>query len=326
MIGSISSSAPALFARPPSTTPVGGSEDRSRAAGGALPDTAQAPAVQIVGGKNPLVAGDTAKPAEPGQPKEATEGEATTTSALQTELTAEERAQVARLRARDREVRAHEQAHAAAGGAVAGAPSYSYQTGPDGKQYAVGGEVPIRASASSGNPRQAIAQLQQVVRAALAPAQPSGQDRAVAAQAQAQIAQLQAQLAKESQAKAQAALQSANGEQKSNAAATPAGLPALPDLPETTPAAGRSSNTAAPGLARSRATPNGIGASDANPLGRGGVSALVRSAAAADGEETRNGGPIEAAPRGAGPVAAYQQTDHRAKPAAIIGRIVSLSA
>ncbi|MEQ9335590.1 MAG: putative metalloprotease CJM1_0395 family protein, partial [Miltoncostaeaceae bacterium] len=30
--------------------------------------------------------------------------------------------------------------HAAAGGQYAGAPSFTYQTGPDGKRYAVGGE------------------------------------------------------------------------------------------------------------------------------------------------------------------------------------------
>ena len=44
----------------------------------------------------------------------------------------------------DREERQHEQAHlSAAGGHARGGPSYQYETGPDGKRYAVGGEVSI---------------------------------------------------------------------------------------------------------------------------------------------------------------------------------------
>ena len=64
-----------------------------------------------------------------------------------------------------------------------GAVSFQYQTGPDGKRYAVGGEVPIDVSSVEGDPRATLAKMQQIRRAALAPASPSGQDRAVAAQA-----------------------------------------------------------------------------------------------------------------------------------------------
>jgi hypothetical protein len=251
---------------------------------------------------------------QPQQGPAAAEGD-TTKTASGKELTPEQQAQLAKLQARDREVRAHEQAHAAAGGALAGAPSYSYQTGPDGKQYAVGGEVPIRASASSGNPRQAIAQLQQVVRAATAPAQPSGQDRAVAAQAQAQIAELQAQLAQESQAKAQEALTGAGGDDARAAAptATPTGLPALPDLPEIAPV-GRSSGSglAAPGEAGADRTPRSI--------------VPVPDANSSD-DETGAGGPIEIGRHEAGAISAYQQHDgQHANPAALAGRILSLNA
>lgn len=88
------------------------------------------------------------------------------------------------LAARDREVRAHEAAHAAVGGRYAGSPSYTFQRGPDGVNYAVAGEVPISLpSSSSADPEEALAAAQQVRRAALAPATPSTQDRAVAAQA-----------------------------------------------------------------------------------------------------------------------------------------------
>ncbi len=94
------------------------------------------------------------------------------------------RALVAELRQRDREVRAHEAAHAAAGGAyVRGGPSFQYTRGPDGRLYAVGGEVQIDVSPVSGDPEATIAKMQVVRRAALAPARPSAQDRAVAARA-----------------------------------------------------------------------------------------------------------------------------------------------
>lgn len=87
------------------------------------------------------------------------------------------------MAARDREVRAHEAAHANVGGIYAGAPSYQYQRGPDGRNYAVGGEVSIDTSPVPGDPQATIAKAQVVRRAALAPAQPSLQDRAVASEA-----------------------------------------------------------------------------------------------------------------------------------------------
>ncbi|GEM_PF-2074635 len=59
---------------------------------------------------------------------------------LQKELMAAE------LRRVDMEVRAHEAAHLAAGGPYAGTAHFSYVKGPDGKYYAVAGEVPIDVS------------------------------------------------------------------------------------------------------------------------------------------------------------------------------------
>lgn len=94
---------------------------------------------------------------------------------------------VAQLRSIEEKVKAHEAAHKAAGGTMTGPVSYSYTRGPDGKNYITGGEVPI--SISPGNtPLETISRMQQVIHAALAPADPSPQDRAVAAQA-ASIAQ-----------------------------------------------------------------------------------------------------------------------------------------
>ncbi|MDR0304253.1 MAG: hypothetical protein LBH98_05740 [Chitinispirillales bacterium] len=100
------------------------------------------------------------------------------------EFSQEEQKIINDLKVRDQEVRNHEQAHIAAGGAyIRGGASYSYQSGPDGKQYAIDGEVSIDASPVKDNYEATIAKMQTVRAAALAPASPSGQDRAVAAAA-----------------------------------------------------------------------------------------------------------------------------------------------
>jgi SprA family protein len=100
------------------------------------------------------------------------------------DLSQEERQALTELKTRDREVRAHEQAHLGAAGPYAkGPPSFEFQTGPDGKPYAVGGEVQIDTSEISGNPEATLVKAQTIKRAATAPANPSAQDRQVAAQA-----------------------------------------------------------------------------------------------------------------------------------------------
>jgi len=91
--------------------------------------------------------------------------------------------QIRKLAERDREVRAHEQAHQAVGGQYAGAMSLTYERGPDGKNYAVGGEVPIDTSKVANDPEATLDKAETIRRAALAPAEPSSQDRRVAAQA-----------------------------------------------------------------------------------------------------------------------------------------------
>ena len=98
-------------------------------------------------------------------------------------MTPEEQAVVAELRQTDRQVRAHEQAHLAAAGGLARGVSFTYVTGPDGQRYAVGGEVSIDTSPVGGDPQATIRKAQQIRAAANAPANPSSQDRQVAAQA-----------------------------------------------------------------------------------------------------------------------------------------------
>ena len=116
------------------------------------------------------------------------------------QLSEEEIRQVRELKQRDRQVRTHEQAHLAAAGSLAqGGPSFKFQRGPDGQQYAVGGEVNIDISAEPGDPNATIEKAQRIRRAALAPANPSAQDRSVAAAATRIESEARAELARQPQ-------------------------------------------------------------------------------------------------------------------------------
>ena len=74
-------------------------------------------------------------------------------------------------------------AHQVAGGAYTGGASYDYDVGPDGKRYAVAGEVPIDYGPVPNDPQATIEKMQTVIAAAMAPADPSPKDHQVAAQA-----------------------------------------------------------------------------------------------------------------------------------------------
>ncbi len=107
---------------------------------------------------------------------------------------AAEQAVLRELQVRDREVRAHEQAHLAAAGRYArGGASFVYQKGSDGRMYAVGGEVSIDVGRAA-TPEETIDKMQTVRRAALAPAEPSAADRQIAAQASIRLAEAQREL------------------------------------------------------------------------------------------------------------------------------------
>ena len=100
----------------------------------------------------------------------------------------EEQSQIAALRKRDADVRAHERAHQMAAGGLAGGATYTYQRGPDGQLYAIGGEVPITVGPGR-TPEETLQRARTVRSAALAPAEPSGPDRAIAAAAASMEAQ-----------------------------------------------------------------------------------------------------------------------------------------
>lgn len=119
---------------------------------------------------------------------------------------------LAELATRDREVRAHEQAHAAVGGQYAGSPTYSFERGPDGVNYAVGGEVSIDTSPVPNDPEATLRKAQVIRAAASAPAEPSPQDRRVASQAASLENEARAEIAAKGASELQQVAQTAEDE------------------------------------------------------------------------------------------------------------------
>lgn len=116
-------------------------------------------------------------------------------------LSQEELRHLEHLKTTDREVRQHELAHQIAGGQYTGAVSYQFERGPDGQRYAVAGEVPIDYGPVPGDPRATIGKMQQVISAALAPADPSPKDHQVAAQARQYLLTAQLEMAQQASAR-----------------------------------------------------------------------------------------------------------------------------
>lgn len=99
----------------------------------------------------------------------------------------QEKLEIEKLREIDQKVRAHEMAHEIAGGNLVGPVHYDYVIGPNGKLYAVGGDVSIDSSPGK-TPKETIEKMERVIKAALAPTDPSAQDRAVASKAAIELA------------------------------------------------------------------------------------------------------------------------------------------
>lgn len=100
------------------------------------------------------------------------------------EFSREDQVKIQRLKSRDLEVKAHEQAHLSAAGVLAiGGASFIYTKGPNGVRYATGGEVSIDTSKVEDDPFATIRKADAIRRAALAPANPSSQDQLVASNA-----------------------------------------------------------------------------------------------------------------------------------------------
>ncbi len=142
------------------------------------------------GGERASSAAEAAPVEEADKLQPAVENKQSASARGNTELTEEEKQQVEKLQKRDREVRAHEQAHlSAAGGYARGGASYTFETGPDGRRYATGGEVPIDTSEVPDDPQATIRKMAIIRKAALAPQNPSGADRNIAASAAMKSAQ-----------------------------------------------------------------------------------------------------------------------------------------
>ena len=100
---------------------------------------------------------------------------------------------VKRLEHIEREVIMHENAHQATGGSAVGAASYQYTMGPDYRYYATGGSVeynlPINAT-----PESMIRAFKGLKRSAMSSNDSSGQDRNMAAMAEAKIQDIKEQI------------------------------------------------------------------------------------------------------------------------------------
>ncbi len=114
------------------------------------------------------------------------------------ELSSDEERLVKDLTSRDAEVKAHEAAHQGAGGGLTGAASYTYQQGPDGKMYAIGGEVSI-STPSGSTPEEKLKNARTLAAAAVAAGSPSPQDFSVAASARSMETQALQEIAKKAQ-------------------------------------------------------------------------------------------------------------------------------
>lgn len=162
---------------------IGYSVKQSGAFAAGADQTAVADAEQVVSRRTNAVPGQNEKKSD-GTPKDDFE-------------LSQEAQEIRELQLRDQEVKAHEAAHAAAGGAYAGAPKYTYERGPDGKSYATDGEVRIDTSPIAGDPQATLQKAQQIRTAALAPAEPSAQDMKVAQKAQSMAAKARMEISSE---------------------------------------------------------------------------------------------------------------------------------
>ena len=149
--------------------------------------------VEINRGFTPQHSSDSKKESSPAAPK----NNKTETS---NELSLEELKVIQELKARDQEVRTHEQAHLSAAGSLAsGGANFTFAIGPDGRRYAIGGDVQVDISAIPGDPGATIRKADQIRRAAMAPASPSTQDQRVAANATVMANKAQMELLQQNQ-------------------------------------------------------------------------------------------------------------------------------
>lgn len=136
---------------------------------------------QLIAGGDPPRGKEVAGPATDAGSESASRFESESKPTAAKELTPEQQRQVAELARIDLAVRAHEAAHLRVGaGVVTSGANFSYTYGPDGRSYAVAGEVGID-TAPEDEPEANIDKGQRIQIVALAPAEPSPQDYRIAA-------------------------------------------------------------------------------------------------------------------------------------------------
>ncbi len=171
--------------------------------------------------------GDDVKATSPGSDAKAVEAQSAQPAKEKLgpgELTEEEEQQVVELKARDAEVRAHEQAHVAASGGLTNGPiHYDYQRGPDNQQYAIGGHVSIDTAPIPGEPEKTIQKAETIRRSALAPAEPSGADKRIAAKASQMASAARQEMAVEAQEEQALAKEEAEAKREEEEAAQDSG-------------------------------------------------------------------------------------------------------
>lgn len=172
-------------------TGLGSESDRVKPAGQPpQPVTYEKPQPQTAGALQ-----DQANPQDQDNGEDPSAGRETADEKQRQQQEASDNQEIQELKDRDREVRSHEQAHAAVGGQYAGSPSYEFESAPNGQRYAVGGEVSIDISEAS-TPEETVQKMQQVRAAALAPNEPSPQDFRVASEATQKASEARAEVAK----------------------------------------------------------------------------------------------------------------------------------
>ena len=93
-----------------------------------------------------------------------------------------------KLKAKDQQIKSHEQTHSALSGANSSNPHYNYQVGPDGKMYAVGGSVTMDTSIkidpnNQNSTSNALLKLDQLQKATSSVDEPSSADMSIATKA-----------------------------------------------------------------------------------------------------------------------------------------------
>lgn len=130
-------------------------------------------------------------------------------------LSDKEKQELQELKSRDLEVKQHEQTHQRVGSPYTSSPSYEYETGPDGKKYAVAGSVNIDSS-DADTPEKTAEKMRIIIKAAKAPAQPSSKDLSVAADASRRLNEANAKVQKEKQEQMKENMESANNKDSVN--------------------------------------------------------------------------------------------------------------